>query len=105
MPVMKQKEKHMKKQIKILMLLTLALALFAGCSSNKTVLTVGDQEATVGEATFRLRELEAMYVQQYGEAVNNQGAGGVTFADLVNDELVQPDLLFPTASPLRSASA
>ena len=76
----------MKKILSILMIAVVSLGLLSACSSTgSTVITIGDEEASVGEATFVLRELEAMYEQQYGPEIWTQGVEGVTFDQIAKD--------------------
>lgn len=76
----------MKKIMSILMIAVVSLGLLSACgSAGSTVLTIGDEEVSLGEATFVLRELETMYEQQYGAEIWAQGVEGVTFDQIAKD--------------------
>lgn len=74
----------MKKVMSIIMM-TLAMVLLTACSSGNIAVTVGDENVPVGEAIFVLRELEAMYEQQYGEEIWDQGYEGTTFDEIAKE--------------------
>lgn len=75
----------MKKLLSIIMVLVIAMTLFAACSAGDVAVTVGKEEVKVGEATFVLRELEAMYEQQYGADIWQQGFDGKTFDEIIKE--------------------
>ena len=75
----------MKKVISIISMMALVMLLFTACSSSNVAVTVGDQEVPVGEAIFVLRELEAMYEQQYGVEIWDQGYEGTTFDEIAKE--------------------
>jgi len=79
----------MKKLIAVLMIGLLSVGLLTACSNGGAVLTIGDQEVSVGEATFVLRELEAMYEQQYGPDIWSQGVEGSTFDQIAKEAAIE----------------
>ena len=69
----------------IISMMALVMVLFTACSNGSVAVTVGDQEVPVGQATFVLRELEAMYEQQYGVEIWDQGYEGTTFDEIAKE--------------------
>ena len=78
----------MKKIVRIVLGLILVLAMTAGCTSNQAVLTVENDQATTGEATFVLRELEAMYESYYGSDIWEAGQGGETYSEIAKEAAI-----------------
>lgn len=79
----------MRRTLAMIWGLIFLLGALTACISNNAVLTVGDQTATVGEATFVLRELETMYVEQYGVEIWNQGFAGKTFDEVAKESAME----------------
>lgn len=78
----------MKKLVTLMMSILLVVGLLSACSSNKGVMTVDKYDVTAGEATFVLRELEAMYESQYGETIWETGYEGKTFDEIAKEAAI-----------------
>jgi hypothetical protein len=75
----------MKRIISLVVASILILSLITGCASGDSVMTVNGEPVPVGEATFVLRELEAMYESQYGPTIWEQGYEGKTFDEIAKE--------------------
>ncbi|PKM65727.1 MAG: hypothetical protein CVU95_14165 [Firmicutes bacterium HGW-Firmicutes-2] len=75
----------MKRIISLVVASILILSLITGCASGDSVMTVNGESVPVGEATFVLRELEAMYESQYGPTIWEQGYEGKTFDEIAKE--------------------